>query len=181
MSRHLRCFVTLLCGAACVIGGCASRQGAYHPSYRGALRINPSEIRFDDGDTFLLSDHPIRILGVDTPEIAHPKLGMDVAQPYGVTASESTRVWILRARTVEYVPDGWDRYGRRLAHVFVDGELLSVRLLRAGLAYETISHYGDSGFPELAQAILDAARDAPRPKFEEPYRWKRKHRKPPAH
>ena len=83
---------------------------------------------------------------------------------------------MTRAVLLEYVPDGLDRYNRRLAHVFIDGKLLSVRLLEHALAYETVSHYGDSGFPDLAQQILDASRGAPKPKFEEPYKWKRRHR-----
>jgi endonuclease YncB( thermonuclease family) len=150
---------------------------SHHPSYPNAKIIYVSDIEFDDGDTFLLKGEPIRVLGIDTPEIAHPQLGMDEPQPFGIAASESTRVWMMRATVVEYVPDGRDRYNRRLAHVFVDGDLLATRLIEQGLAYETVSFYGDSGFPDLAQQILDASRVAPKPQFEEPYKWKQRHRK----
>jgi endonuclease YncB( thermonuclease family) len=151
------------------------RKSADDPSYRGAVLITLSEIEFDDGDTFFLNRKPIRVLGIDTPEIAHPELGVDEPQPYGPVAAESTRVWFTRAGVIELVPDGLDIYDRRLAHVFLDGELLAIRLIRHGLAYETVSHYGDSGYPDLAQQILDAARSAPKPPFEQPYKWKKKH------
>lgn len=154
----------------------SKRSPAYVPTYEGARLIQLSDIEFDDGDTFSVKGKPIRVLGVDTPEIAHPEIGMPEDQPYGVAASESTRAWLARAHTIEYVPDGLDRYDRRLAHVFVDGELLAIRLLKSGLAYETVSHYGDSGFPDLAQQILDVARRSPKPDFEPPYKWKRKQR-----
>lgn len=152
-------------------------RSSYRPSYPNAKVIQVADIEFDDGDTFLLKGEPIRVLGIDTPEIAHPQLGMDEPQPFGLAASESTRVWITRAMIVEYVPDGRDRYNRRLAHVFVDGDLLATRLIEQGLAYETVSFYGDSGFPDLAQQILDASRVAPKPQFEEPYKWKQRHRR----
>lgn len=159
--------------------GCSGggpRQDAT-PSYPGARPVHRSQITFEDGDTFSIDGETVRLLGVDTPELAHPELGWPRPQPYGPAAAESTRVWMTRAARLEIVPGGWDRYDRRLAHVFVDGELLAVRLLRHGLAYETVSHYGDNGFPDLAQLILDTAREAPAPPFEPPYRWKAKQRK----
>lgn len=168
---HL-CVVVLTCA-----WGCSSRENSsYKPSYRGARVIDLEDIGFDDGDTFSLRGRRIRVLGIDTPEIAHPEMGILENQPYGIAASESTMAWITRAERIEYVPGGRDRYNRRLAHVFLDGELLAIRLIRAGLAYQTVSHYGDSGFPDLAQQILDASRNAPKPQFTPPHRWKRKQR-----
>ena len=168
-------FVAVLC--LVLVAGCSPRQPrGYRPSYKGARLVRVAAIRFDDGDTFDYKKKPIRILGIDTPEIAHPNLGVYENQPYGTAAADSTRAWITRARTVEIVFDGRDLYNRTLAHVFIDGELLSCRLIRHALAYETVSHYGDSGYPDLAQQILDTARSSPKPKFEPPYRWKRKHR-----
>jgi endonuclease YncB( thermonuclease family) len=82
---------------------------------------------------------------------------------------------MTRADVLEWVPDGVDTYGRRLAHVLVDGRLLSVRLVEMGLAYENVSYFGDNGFPDLAQQILEASRRTPRPPFEPPHRWRRKH------
>ena len=165
-------FVAILICCAAV----SCKKSTYKPSYPGAKVIELYEIEFDDGDTFLLRQKPIRVLGIDTPEIAHPALGMHEDQPFGVAAAESTQAWMTRAAVIEYVPDGMDRYNRRLAHVFLDGKLLAIRLIQNGLAYETVSHFGDSGFPDLAQQILDTSRAAPKPPFEAPYKWKRRQR-----
>lgn len=149
-----------------------------HPrSYVGAQRVSLASIRFDDGDTFYLDGKPIRILGIDTPETRSPEVGIMEDQPYGPAAAESTRAILGRAGVIEVVVDGRDTYGRRLAHVFVDGELLAVKLLGYGLAYETVSHFGDNGFPDLADEILDAAANGPPPPFEQPYRWRQKNQR----
>jgi micrococcal nuclease len=162
--------------AVIMIDGCTPRgPSSYRPSYPGAQWIDKKDIRFDDGDTFFLKDKPVRILGIDTPEVADPNIGIYEDQPYGSAASDSTRALITRAALVEYVPDGRDRYGRLLAHIFVDGELLALHLIRMGLAYETVGYYGDNGFPDLAQKILNTARSSPKPKFQKPHSWRRKH------
>jgi len=163
--------------AVALLSGCREAVDGRAPSYEGAVVVDVGQIRFDDGDTFMLGDEVIRLLGVDTPETKSPSVGIYIDQPFGPEAAESTRVWILGAERVEIVRDGPDTYGRRLAHIFVDGELLAVRLIESGLAYETVSHFGDNGFPDLADRILDAAEDAPRPQFQQPYLWRRKNQK----
>jgi micrococcal nuclease len=139
------------------------------------VKIEKAAIRPDDGDTFFYRDLTIRILGIDTPEIIHEEHGIFEDQPYGQAAAAFTARALKKAEVVEYLAFQPDIYGRLLAHVFVDKQLLAVLLIRAGLAYETVSHYGDNGFPELAEEILNAARQSPKPCFEEPYRWRRKH------
>ncbi len=163
--------------ALSLVSGCSRNDAAaaHRSSYPGAVAVDVSRIRFDDGDTFYVDHEPIRVLGIDTPEIRHPGVGIFEDQAFGMEAAESTQAWITRARIVEIATDGRDRYHRQLAHVFVDGELLAERLLKSGLAYETVSHYGDDGFPELADRILRAAARGPKPRFEPPYRWRREH------
>ena len=162
--------------------GCGPKQPSwYKPSYPGAKLVSLSDIEFDDGDTFHIKEESIRVLGIDTPEIAHPNMGTYEDQPYGVEASDSVRAWLTHAEVIEVVIAGRDRYNRRLAHVFIDEELLACVLLRHALAYETVSHYGDNGFPDLAQEILDVARVSPKPKFQQPYKWKAKHKTKSAH
>lgn len=151
---------------------CRSESDA---SYPGAVSVALARIQFDDGDTFLLDGQPIRILGIDTPETASPDVGILIDQPYGPEAARYTRDQLSGATRIELAVDGKDTYGRQLAHVFVDGELLAVKLLRNSLAYENVTHFGDNGFPDLADRILDAAAAAPKPRFEPPYQWRRKH------
>ena len=164
---------SLLCLPAC-------RDDAppdYRPSHRHARYLNIDRVQFDDGDTFLLDGDPVRILGIDAPETASPGVGIMQDQPYGRAAAESTRALMTRAQLLEWVPDGKDYYGRRLAHVLVDGDLLSVKLIDMGLAYENVSYFGDNGFPDLADRILKASLTAPRPPFEPPHQWRKKHQK----
>ncbi|MFH1756046.1 MAG: thermonuclease family protein [Candidatus Latescibacterota bacterium] len=179
MTEGFRGFSLLaLLACYCISSGCGGNYPpGVHPTERGAKYIFKDRIIFDDGDTIAYGGEYIRFLGVDTPEVIDSSLGFFENQPYGPEASESTKTWIRRAELVEYLPDGKDVYGRRLAHILVDGELLGVRLVRCGLAYETVTQYGDSGFPKQAKQILDAARDAPTPRFQKPYNWRKKQRK----
>ena len=134
-------------------------------------------IRFDDGDTFFVERTPVRILGIDTPEVTDPDVGIFEDQPFGRAAAESTQAIVSRARVVELAYDGRDIYDRRLAHVFVDGKLLAIKLLGYGLAYENVRHFGDNGFPDLADEIIQAADAGPKPAFEPPHVWRKKHQR----
>lgn len=140
--------------------------------------ICPHEmIKHDDGDSFYCGDKYIRILGLDTPEIAHPEHGIFQDQEYGKEALGLTNKLLDEAERVTIFEDKKDKYGRTLAHVLVDGELLAVKLIKAGLGYETISFYGDNGFSEFAKQIKDAAETSSKPKFEEPHLWRKKYQK----
>lgn len=150
------------------------RPGGYQPTHARARYLDVSHVRFDDGDTFYVNGKPIRILGIDTPETRSPEVGIFVDQPFGPAAAESTKALISRARLVEIIPDGRDNYGRRLAHVLIDGDLLAVKLIEMGLAYENVSFFGDNGFPDLADIILKASLDAPKPSFQKPHIWRKK-------
>ena len=69
-------------------------------------------------------------------------------------------------------------FNRLLAHIYVDGELLAVHLIKAGLAYETASYFGDDGFPEEAKRIIAAfasLKSHEMPKFMKPYKWRKLH------
>ena len=134
-------------------------------------------IKYDDGDSFSCMGEPIRVLGIDTPEIIHPDHGIFKDQPLGRKAAAFTKRVLNRARRIVIVRAGKDRYGRTLAHVLVDGELLGVRLIKAGLAYENISRYGDNGLPEFALQITEAWKSWPKPPFEDPHVWRKKHQK----
>ena len=163
--------LVLLGASACTRGEAGSRR----PSYPGAVVIHLKDIKFDDGDTFIVKKTAIRILGIDTPEVRNPAVGIFEDQPYGPEAADSTRAMLLRAHVIELAYDGRDIYHRRLAHVFVDGELLGVKLIGYGLAYENVRHFGDNGFPDLADRIIRAADAGPKPAFEPPHIWRKKH------
>ena len=166
-------FLTLLL-LATVCRGAGTSVAETYPHYAERARaVKRCQLHVDDGDTFTVGRQKIRILGIDTPEISNPEHGFFKDQPYGRQAKNKAEEIFSSARVIEYVPFRHDSYGRLLAHVFVDGELFAVKMIEARLAYETVSHYGDNGFPDLARRIQRAAEKAGRPPFMEPYRWRR--------
>lgn len=162
--------------AALTLVSCA-HHGKPCPRPNGSIAIPKESIIYDDGDTITFDEITIRVLGIDTPEIAHPAHGFAKDQPYGPEAAARAKELMRDAECVSYLPYQNDRYGRLLAHLFIDGKLLGLTLIREGLAYETVSHYGDNGFPELADQLLRAAKEAGEPPFEPPYIWRQEHRK----
>lgn len=145
---------------------------------RGQFDCPVRKIKFDDGDSFVCKGEEIRVLGIDTPEIKHPSHGIFRDQEQGREAAAFTKNILKNAKQVSIVPVKRDRYKRTLAHVIVDGELLSVKLVKAGLAYENVSFYGDDGLPQYASQITAAWKTlASKPKFEDPHHWRQKNQK----
>ena len=139
-------------------------------------RLHRLFLEVEDGDTIFYRGVAMRFLGVDAPEVRDPDHGFYIDQPYGREAKEFTRMELRKAKAVTYVSDGLDYYGRLLVHIFVDGYPLSLKIVEAGLGYETVSVYGDNGFPDIARCILEASRLHPELPFENPYIWRKKHR-----
>ena len=145
---------------------------------RERIIVDKAKIVFDDGDTFAVDGREIRVLGVDTPETIHEDHGIMIDQEGGPEAREFTKKTLEAATEIVVMVSHKDRYGRTLGHVLVDGELLAIKIIEAGHGYETISHYGDNGFPEYAEKILAAAEKAEKkPTFEKPWNWRRKNQK----
>jgi micrococcal nuclease len=97
-------------------------------------------VRVIGGDTIVLTpNEKVRLIGVDSPETAHPKKAV---QCFGHYAKEFTRRMAER-RTIRLVFDEAnaarnhkDRYGRTLAYIyFDDGTMLNAELLRRGYAH----------------------------------------------
>jgi len=135
-----------------------------------------NNIKFDDGDSFSCDGEQIRVLGVDTPETRHPDHGFMKDQPMGKKATDFTYKVLKKAKRILIIRGGRGYYGRTLAHVLLDGELLGVKLIKAGLAYENISRYGDNGMPEFALEISEAWKSSPRPTFQDPHLWRKSNR-----
>lgn len=144
---------------------------------RAALRrltLEAGEVRVLDGDTFLVRGEVVRLLGADCPEKAAEWFQGD-QEPWAGRAAAFSGEALRRARRVELLgAAGPDGRGRALAHLLLDGEPLAAALVEAGLAWPTVSRFGDGGYPELAAEVLRRAR---RPEFEPPWRWRRAHRR----
>ncbi len=164
--------VTLWVGLAALRGGYLAPAGA-PPIRREPL--DPAAVVVLDGDTLATDGRIFRLLAVDTPERGAPWFDGD-QEPWASLAKARTRHALDAAREVVLLSRGErDVHQRELVHVLVDGRPLAALLVADGLAYCTVARYGDSGFPELAEAALRAARPPP---FEPPWRWRARHRIP---
>lgn len=106
-------------------------------------RVPARVVRVIDGDTVEVAvrdaagaEHTetIRLIGVDTPETVHPRVGV---QPWGLEASEFTKRLLPPGEPVflELDVEERDRYGRLLAYLYLpNGEMLNSLLLSEGLA-----------------------------------------------
>lgn len=95
-------------------------------------------VRVIDGDTFELENgQKVRMKGINTPE---------KSEWLDVEATEFVRE-LVENKSVMLESYGFDKYGRILAYVFIDGENLNEKILKNGLGtlyyYEEDSHYGE--------------------------------------
>lgn len=117
-----------------------------------------------DGDTVKFEMNgeiiKVRFLAVDTPESVHPTKEV---QAYGVEASNFTKEKLKNAKTIELEfdnnSDKTDKYGRYLAWIWVDGELLQDLLVKEGLA-KVAYLYADYKYTSLLQESEKVAKEA---------------------
>jgi endonuclease YncB( thermonuclease family) len=146
------------------------------------IPVEPALVDVGDGDTVVIhwrdgDAERVRILGIDTPEVAHPSMGWYDDQPYGPEATAFCEGVFAVAESVDLIRAAeTDGYGRTLGYLFVNGRNYSVLAIAAGYAVETVSHYGDNGLPEIADTVLGASRGVGPAPFEEPYRFRRRMR-----
>jgi endonuclease YncB( thermonuclease family) len=142
------------------------------------IPVDPALIDVGDGDTVVIhwsedDKERVRILGIDTPEVAHHSMGWYDDQPYGPEATAFAKGVFAMAETVELLRAGEpDGYGRTLGYLFVNGRNYSVLVVAAGFAVETVSHYGDNGLPEPSEEVLAASREVGPVPFEAPYKFR---------
>lgn len=184
--------------AALTLDACAqtgaggSRQSAQNEQRRERKpQPRPSQTRVEvpadrvsagDGDTIEIEwgkgdVETVRILGIDTPETQNPEHNLPYGQAFGEEARGFAKGAMAAATKIEVLrtPE-LDPYGRTLGYVFVNGMNYSVLVVRAGLAAETVSHYGDNGFPKEAAEVLAAAKAAGPVPFEAPHLYRQRMR-----
>lgn len=121
--------------AAASIAATALPVTAAPPARRATLD------RVVDGDTLRLRDGTrVRLIGIDTPEVAHPDFGDEC---YGPEATRETERLLHPGDELRLVLDAdrYDQYGRLLAYVYraADGVFVNARLVKRGFAYvETV-------------------------------------------
>lgn len=117
----------------------ASTQVADEKSKMNQNRVvNATVVKNIDGDTLKVKlengkEETVRFLLVDTPETKHPRLGV---QPFGPEASAFTKKYASVGKQIQLELDVSERekYGRLLAYVWVDGQMLNRMLIDQGLA-----------------------------------------------
>lgn len=116
----------------------------YRPNLFSERTLHATVSRVIDGDTLevVFDTEPtpdgttiatVRLIGIDAPESVHPTKPVE---PYGLDAANVLRA-LLEKKNIELQFDttNWDAYGRLLAYVVVDGQVLAQeRLLSNGLA-----------------------------------------------
>lgn len=94
-------------------------------------------VRVVDGDTIIVDynglDERVRLIGVDTPESVHSDSSKNTKE--GILASDFTKE-LLEGKSVslEFDIEQRDRYGRLLAYVYLDTEMVNKILLKEGYA-----------------------------------------------
>ena len=103
----------------------------------GLLFCNTSfadSLRVVDGDTIVLNGEKIRFSGIDTPELKQTCMKGEEKVFCGKTA-KMLLIKKIGNETLKCISEGKDAYKRTLAECFVNGESLSVFLVRSGYAF----------------------------------------------
>jgi micrococcal nuclease len=164
----------LLVHAACVASAQAP-QKAQSRAHSTRVPVPAALLQIDDGDTVVIrwtekDEEIVRILGIDSPETRHVEHNLPYAQPFGEEArafargafAAAGRIDLLRAATV-------DPFDRTLGYLFIDGRNYSPLIVRARLAAESITQFGDNGFPKEAADVMEAAKTQGPLPFEPPH------------
>jgi len=91
-------------------------------------------LKIVDGDTIVLNGEKIRFSGIDTPELKQTCMNGDEK----VFCGKSAKMLLVKKignQTPECIKEGKDVYKRTLAECFINGESLSVFLVRSGYAF----------------------------------------------
>ena len=162
--RGRSALIVLAATAAC--GG----SGTGAPPGTGAVEANATVDRVVDGDTVDVvidgAEERVRLIGIDTPEIAHAANGDRPAQPaecFGDEASAYTASLLAPGTPVRLERDvvPRDDYGRMLAYVYraSDGIFVNYEIVRQGYAQPLTIPPNVTFSDRMVQAARDAERD----------------------
>lgn len=127
--------------------------------------------RAADGDTLTLDGQRIRLLGMDTPELAQVCKRDGADWRCGV-AARSRLAELLRAGPIICRMQGTDRYDRRLARCENAAGDLGARMVREGLAVAYGGYEDEEQFARAERKGLWGA------EFDMPQQWRRTNGRP---
>jgi micrococcal nuclease len=128
--RNLRRWVLLTaCGAAILSLRFFSRPAPFARDPQQMFRVE----RVIDGDTLRLpGGERVRLLGIDTPELARDG---KPAEPLAQAARDFLNSAVDgREISLGFDREARDKYGRQLAYVYVQGTLINEEIIRAGFS-----------------------------------------------
>jgi micrococcal nuclease len=115
--------IILLCTA---LAGCATQESAESGLYATVVRVI-------DGDTIQLAGgERVRYIGIDTPELHHPKKPVE----YMAKEAKEFNKKLVDGKKVrlEFDVQTTDKYGRFLCYVYVDDIFVNAKLMEEGYA-----------------------------------------------
>lgn len=117
--------------------------------------------RIIDGDTIELANGDrVRYIGVDTPEVRKRRGDVWVydPEPFALEASQ-LNIDLVKGKRVrlEYDVQHHDRFGRLLAYVFIDQQMVNAYLIEKGLA-KTLSIPPNVKYKRQFETLADTAR-----------------------
>ena len=154
--------------AVALLGACGGGAvPAPSPPTTGAVEANATVDHIVDGDTIDVVvdgvEERVRLIGIDTPEIAHAASGSrpeQVAECFGDEAKSYTASLLAVGAPVRLERDvvARDDYGRLLAYVYraSDGVLVNYEIIRHGYA-QPLTIPPNVAFSDV---MVDAARQA---------------------
>ncbi len=166
--RRRLAMTTIVIGAMTVsLSACTRETPPAAQPIPTVISANATVERVVDGDTVIVhidgERERVRLIGIDTPEIAHDAYGDRPAQPdecYGPQAHEFTASLLAEGTPVRLERDlvPRDDYGRLLAYVYraSDGVFVNWEIVRHGYA-EVLTIEPNSTY---ADRFVDAARTA---------------------
>lgn len=154
----------------CSTAGLPAKMEAMQNSSKGiqvtvtqpqAQTFDAKVVKVVDGDTIKISygskQETVRFLLMDTPETVHPSKPVE---PYGKEASNFVKESLPVGGTVQIELDvsERDKYGRLLAYVWSDGEMLNEKLVRMGLARVAYVYAPNVRYVDQLRAAQDKAK-----------------------
>ena len=91
-------------------------------------------LKIVDGDTIVLNGEKIRFSGIDTPELKQTCM-KDEQKVFCGMFAKMLLIKKIGKETPKCISEGKDAYKRTLAECFINGESLSVFLVRSGYAF----------------------------------------------
>jgi micrococcal nuclease len=122
--------------------------------------VRTQVVKVIDGDTLEIRwnnrNERIRLIGVDTPETVHPRIG---EEPYGREASNFTKSQLTGKQVlIELDVEPRDRYGRLLGYLYLtDGTFFNASLINQGFA-QLMTYPPNVRWVSLYQALQTNAR-----------------------